>query len=289
MKNTSALCLAFLFVFLISCKEEADKITAQQSAAVTDQSVAEAYFNDASDLSIAAYSSPDQSSLSGRAGGRTIEILVSGDTRFNGATVTLVTSGTLTAPAGTITIDFGTGKTDPAGTIRKGKIFITYSGYRFVPASATTMTFDGFEVNGVKITGTRKITTSVVTPSTSILFIVKDEDGKATFTDGTFITRQSDHTRKWILPTATNKGEVEVEGTVSGSTRDSKSYNLLITRKVIFKVECSLNKIYAPAEGEATLTVDNLPIQINYGAVGAVCDNKATITIAGSTQEITIN
>jgi len=288
MKKISAFFLAGMFVFLVSCKEEADKITAQQSTAVTDQSVTEAYFNDASDLSTAAYNSPDASSLGGRTSGRTIEILISGDTRFNGATVILVTSGTLTAPAGTITIDFGTGKTDPAGTTRKGKILIAYVGFRFIPTSYTIMTFENYEVNEVKITGIRKITTTTRT-NASILFTVEDTDGKAIFSDGTFVTRASNHTRKWILPTATDKGEVEVEGTVSGTTRDSKSYNLLVTRKLIFKVECSLNKIYAPTEGEATLTVDSLPIQINYGAAGAACDNTATMTIAGTTQEITVN
>ncbi|HEY5823831.1 MAG TPA: hypothetical protein VIT44_05690 [Cyclobacteriaceae bacterium] len=288
MKKINALFLAFMYIFLLSCKEEGDKISEQQSAAVTDQSVAEAYFNDASDISTAAYNSPDQSSLGGRTGGRTIEIVVSGDTRFNGATVTLVTTGTLAAPAGNIVIDFGTGKTDPAGTTRKGKILVAYSGFRFLPASYTTITFDGYEVNGVKIAGSRKITTTSFTNS-NILFAVVDTDGKATFSDGTFVTRQSNHTRRWIFPTTSNKGEVEVEGTVSGTTRDSKSYNLLVTRKLIFKVECSLAKIYAPAEGEATLTVDNLPIQINYGAVGTACDNKATITFAGTTQEITVN
>jgi len=281
-------CLAGL-VFLGSCKDD-EKISSQESSAVQDQATADAYFNDASDLSTSAYNSPSQSNLSGRAasGGKLVVFTVTGDTRFNGAVLTLEATGTISVPQGTISIDFGTGTTDPSGVVRKGKILVAYSGYRFVAGSYFVVTFDGYEINGIKVDGKRTVTTTSVT-STSITFAVKDENGKVIFTDGTFVTRVSDHTRKWIIPTSTVKGQWVVEGTASGSTRDSKSYSLLITTPLLFKVECALNKIFIPSEGEATLTVDGTVIQLNYGVAGAACDKVITVNVNGITQNVVVN
>ena len=76
--------LAGVFVFAISCKEEENKITSQQSSSVQDASTADAYFNDAGDVSTSAYSSPDASKLSGRSstGGKLVlNFTVDSDTR----------------------------------------------------------------------------------------------------------------------------------------------------------------------------------------------------------------
>jgi hypothetical protein len=279
-----------IFVVLFSCKDEDTKISTQHSTAVQDESVTDAYFNDASDMSTSALAQPSGSDISGGRGKGVIEFTVTGDTRFNGSTVRLQTAANSTVlnPRGTITIDFGTGKTDPSGTIRKGKIIITYAGLRFIPGSNFIVTFDGYFVNGMKVEGTRTVTTASVT-NTSITFTVKDENGKATFMDGTFITRVSNHTRRWVRGTTLDKNQWEIEGTASGTTRDSKSYQVVISRALVVKVQCALNKIFIPSEGEAVLTVDNLPITLNYGVSGAACDHVITVTIAGITQDVTVN
>lgn len=288
-KIISLVCLVGVIV-LHSCNDDEDtRISTQQSSAVQDESTADAYFNDASDLSTTAYNSPTQSNLSGRTASEgKLVFTVTGDTRFNGATLTLDATGNLSLPQGTITIDFGTGVTGPGGTIRKGKILVAYSGYRFVTGSSYSITFDGYEVNGVKVQGKRTITTAAVTTA-SISFTVKDEDGKVTFSDGTFITRTSDHTRRWVFPTATAKSQWVVEGAASGITRDSKNYTLLISSGLVFKAECALNNIYIASEGEALLTVDGTAIKITYGAAGAACDKVVTIAVGSIVQDVTVN
>ena len=83
-------------------------------------------------------------------------------------------------------------------------------------------------------------------------------------------------------------GQWQVEGVASGTTRDGKTYAFATSRALVFKVQCALSKIFIASEGEGVLTVDNLPITLNYGAEGAACDNVITATIAGSSSDITI-
>ncbi|PZR37672.1 MAG: hypothetical protein DI538_11845 [Azospira oryzae] len=287
-KIISVLCL--IGIFAVSCKDDDQNISSDQKTAVQDQATADAYFNDASDLSTSAYNSPSDSNLGGRAasGGKLV-FTVTNDTRFNGATLTLDASGTIAAPKGTISIDFGAGTTDPSGTLRKGKIMVAYTGYRFVPGSSLVITFDGYEVNGIKVEGQRTVITSSVVANTSITFAVKDENGKLVYTDGTFVTRTSDHTRTWILPTATAKGQWQVQGNASGVTRDLRAYTVAITTPLIYKAECALQKIFIPSEGEATLTVGSTVFQLNYGDQGVSCDKTVTVNVGGITTDVTVN
>ena len=286
--------IAVLGILLSSCKEE-DKVSGQQTSAVQDQATADAYFSDAGDMSTSAYNFPSQENLSkGRisSGGKfTLTFTIINDTRFNGAVLTLEASGTTVVPQGIITIDFGAGQTDPTGTVRKGKILVAYSGYRFTKDAYSITTFDGYSVNGVKVEGKRTITTTqtFTLSSTFIPFVVKDENGKVTFTDGSFITRSADHPCKWVLPTTTSKGQWIIEGNASGVSRDSKSYSFVITTPLLFKVECASTSGSIPSEGEATLTVDKVPIQLNYGSAGAACDKVIKINVAGITQDVTVN
>jgi hypothetical protein len=281
-------CLAFV-VILASCVEEDEKITSEQTDAVADQSVTEAYFNDAGDLSTAAYSAPSNSDISGRtSSGRSVTISVSGDTRFNGATITLETpaNNNVLNPQGTITIDFGTGQTDPKGITRKGKVVITYKGLRFLPQSIMELTFNGYEVNGIKVEGKRTVTTTAL-DNTGITFAVKDVGAKVTFADGTFVTREATLSHKWQFGDTLSKNQWLVEGTANGQTREKKTYLFTIQKTLVFKVECALNKYFLPAQGEILLTVDTQAIKVDYGA--GDCDDKVMLTVNGISQEITVN
>lgn len=274
---------------LSSCVEDEKKITAEESKAVEDQSVTEAYFNDAGDFSTAAYSAPSNSDISGRtAAGKTITITVTGDTRFNGAIVTLETPtpNNVLNPQGTITIDFGTGQADPKGVLRKGKVIIAYQGLRFLPQSVMSITFNAYEVNGIKVAGKRTVTTTAL-DNTGITFSVKDENGKVTFTDGTFVTREATLTHKWQFGNTAATNQWIVNGSATGLTRENKTYLFTIEEPLIFKVECALNKYFLPAQGVVLLTVDTQAIEVNYGS--GTCDDKLTLSANGFSQEITVD
>jgi len=281
---------AGILLFAISCKDDDNgvKISAEQSAAVQDASTSDAYFNDASDMSTTAVAKPENDQFSGGRTNGVISLTITGDTRFTGAQVTLVSSGNVITPQGTIVIDFGTGQTDGAGTVRKGIINIVYHGWRFVKDSYYVISFANYSINGVKVEGVRTVTTTTVSAS-SVTFNVNDAGGKLTFTDGTTATRESVHTRTWAKGTTSLTGQWQVEGTAGGTTRDGKTYVFVTSRALVFKVQCTLSKIYIASEGEGVFTVDNIPVTLNYGATGAACDNVVTVTIAGSSQDITIN
>lgn len=281
-----------LVLFSTSCKDdEVESLVSQeQNEAITDQSVTEAYFNEAGDLSTQAFNTPTSNEI---AGGRTNgTITVEGDTRFNGAIVTLTTtSNEPLNPEGTITIDFGNGQTDPQGVIRKGIIIVNYQGLRFVPGSKTITTFDGYEVDGVGIEGTRTITTSAfrTTPAISVSFLVKDVDGKAIFPDQTTITRNATHTHTITFGGTPGTTTWKVEGQANGKTRTEVEYIFLIERPLIFKTECAFKGFTMPSEGEALFTIGNFPVGLNYGDEGAACDNVVTVAINDLKQNITVN
>lgn len=276
-----------------SCKDdEVNLVSQEQNAAISDQSVTEAYFNEAGDLTIQAFNAPtsDEIASGGRSKGA-VTLTIEGDTRFNGAIVTLLTTAENEPlnPEGIITVDFGAGQTDPRGTVRKGVIIINYQGLRFVPGSKTITTFDDYHVNGVKIEGTRTITTSTfsASPNLTISFIVKDNDGKATFSDQTTITRNATHTITFV--NTSNGITWTIEGQANGEARRGESYVFLIERPLIFKSSCALSGFSLPSEGEALFTVDSFPVGLNYGDEGAACDNILTVTINDVTQNITVN
>jgi len=290
-RKITSIVAAGILLFAISCKDDDNglKVSATQSAAVQDASASDAYFNDASDMSTTAVAQPENDQFSGGRSNGVISLAISGDTRFTGAEVILVTSPNSTAlvPEGVITIDFQTGQTDAAGTIRKGIINIAYHGWRFVKDSYYVISFVDYSINGIKIEGVRKVTTTSVSAS-GVAFNVVDAGGRLTFTDGTTATRESTHTRTWVKGTTALSGQWQVEGAAGGTTRDGKTYAFVTSRALVFKMQCALSKIYIASEGEGILTVDNIPITLNYGASGAACDNVVTVSIAGSSSDVTV-
>jgi hypothetical protein len=287
--NLLYLLVALVAIGFNACKDDDEKISSEQTAAANDQAVAEAQFNDANDLSTAAFAVPSGADMAGRiSNGKMVTLTVAGDTRFTGATVTLETpaNNSIVNPQGTITIDFGTGQTDSRGTTRKGKIIIAYKGYRWVPTSTMELTFNNYFVNDIKVEGKRTVTTTSVN-NTGITFGVKDVDGKVTFTDGKSITRAATVTHKWQFGATIAANQWIVEGVANGKTRDDKTYTVTISKPLVFKVECALSKNYLPAEGEILLTVGVVPIKINYGT--GTCDDLVTVTVNGITQEITVS
>lgn len=293
MRKVVSLIWVVILLNFTGCKDDAvNIINEEQTDAINDQSLTEAYFNEAGDLSTMAFNTPTSDQIkSGRTNG-TITLVVDGDTRFNGATVTLVTESNNDplAPRGTITIDFGAGQTDPRGVVRKGKIIINYQGLRFVKESSTTTTFEEYYVNDVKIEGKRKITTTEFTlsPSISGTFNVVDTGGKAIFPDQTFISRSAIHTHTITLGSTIGATTWKVEGSASGITRAGYDYVSLVTRPLIFRTECAFQGFQLPAEGELLFTVRATPITLNFGDEGAQCNNVLSVAFNNQSQNITV-
>lgn len=186
----------------------------------------------------------------------------------------------------TIVIDYGDGCEGPNGRIRSGKILISYSDRRYVPGATRVVTFDGFSVDSVAIEGTRTVTNVSESTVDNPSFRIVTVDGKLTFTDGTFITRNADHTRTWYREELRMDDYAIVIGTASGVNRDGLNYSAVITNALVFKRACRAMGILIPVEGLKTFTLGDQISVIDYG--DGSCDSEVTITRNGETSTQTL-
>lgn len=186
-----------------------------------------------------------------------------------------------------ITIDFGTGCTSPNGVIRKGKAILTYTGSNFLfPGTSITTTFEGYEVNGLKVAGTRTITNGGIDLLNSkVTLNVKVENGKITWADNTFVTYTSSQSRVVSLKEAGY--EATVTGTASGKSREGIDYTATIKTPLLFKEECVKTGVLVPGQGLIEFSYRSILVGVNYGF--GTCDKTVEITYPGGTKEITLD
>ena len=211
------------------------------------------------------------------------------DIRFSCATITFLfaDNNSTTTPHGFITIDFGDGCTDAKGNVRKGKIIVEFTGKRFLPDSRIITTFQDYFINGVKIEGVRTVTNVTGSVEENPKFLIKVDNGKATWEDGTFVTREVNRTREWIRANNPLEDKWIVEGTAAGTNRNGKTYQVEITKALVYKRECAISaKVFIAVEGTKVLSIDNKVITIDYGT--GECDRVVTITINGQSKDVTV-
>ncbi len=186
----------------------------------------------------------------------------------------------------TIVIDFGDGCVSPKGVSRKGKIILKYSGNLLIPGSNIVSTFDGYEVNGFKVEGTRTLTNiGLDIFSSTITVAVKIENGKITWPEGGFVTLNSNEVR---VVTLGNTGyEASISGTASGNGRDGSSYTATIIEELELTQSCIESGVYIPISGLIEFNYKGVKMTLDYGT--GACDKTATITYPGGVKEITFD
>lgn len=186
-----------------------------------------------------------------------------------------------------ITVDFAGGCTSPNGTIRKGKIILSYTGTNFLfPGTSIITTFEGYEVDGLKVAGTRTITNSGIDLLTrKVTLNVKIENGKVTWPDNKFVTYTSTQTR--IVTLGTAGYEVSATGTGSGKSKEGFDYTAIVKTPLIIKEDCARTGILVPSTGVVDFTYRGILVNVNYGP--GTCDKVLVITHPGGTKEITLD
>ncbi len=176
----------------------------------------------------------------------------------------------------TIIIDYGDGCEDRRGRIRKGIIIITYTDNKLVPGAVQTITFNEFYVDGKKIEGIRtreNISTSFDDP---LKYKITLTNGKITWEDGTFATREAEWIRTRIRTANPINDQIIKEGHASGVTRRGKDYSVEITKPIVWKRGClPALRVFIPVEGIKVRIVGDVTITIDYG--DGECDNEFTI------------
>jgi hypothetical protein len=184
----------------------------------------------------------------------------------------------------TITINYGTGCSGFNGSTRSGKIIITVTNKRSVVGAIRTVTFDNYFFNGIRVEGTKVLTTLPLSNNQNPVLSVKLTGGKLTLTDGKTIERSFDHKKEWTAGWNTPKNiwddEWLVTGTATGKNINGIAYTNTIltalhwTRACEFLVSGSIKFERTGVE----------PIVLDYGT--GTCDAKATVQRGDNTKEI---
>lgn len=245
--------------------------------AIELDAIAAADFDEIDDISESAMGYSD-GSIGGRTDGRGL------DERASCATVTH------DKDAQTITIDFGDGCTGPYGTTRSGVIFITYTGPRFIPGSTWTITFQEFYVNERHIEGIRFVENVSASIDDNPTFHIILTDGKVTWPDGTFATREVDRYRVWVKAEDPALDEMHIlEGSVaSGINKEGITYSSNVLADLIFKKECrGSNSARIPVQGIKEIVIGDATRLIDFG--DGECDSIVLITANGETREVDLS
>jgi hypothetical protein len=186
----------------------------------------------------------------------------------------------------TITIDFGTSCISTNGTVRKGIVLLTYTGKIAFPGAKVTTTFQGYEVDGLKVEGTRTLLNKGVNLETNTINLeVLIQNGKITWPDNTFMTLTSNQERS--LKLSAQGYEASIKGTVSGMSREIMSYTGATTDPLVYTKSCIDSGVTTPNSGILVINYNGIDLSINYGS--GTCDKKATITYPGGSNEVTLD
>lgn len=141
-----------------------------------------------------------------------------------------------------ITIDFGDGCTIVVNgdTItRSGQILITLTDRCFVAGAQRIVTFNNFYYNGTRIEGTRTITNLGLNEQNRREMRIMLQDGKLTFGDGKWMTRNANHVRAWAhYPDAVLMDSLFITGSAYGINVLGESYEREIIEPIV-KIRCA--------------------------------------------------
>jgi hypothetical protein len=185
----------------------------------------------------------------------------------------------------TVTINYGTGCSGYYGSTRSGKIIIVVTNKRSVVGATRTVTFDNYYFNGIKMEGTKVLTTMAPNGQNPV-FSVTLTGGKLTLPNGKTIehafTRQREWTAGWNTPKNIWDDEYLITGTATGKGVNGNSYTNTIltplhwTRACEFIVSGSIKFERTGVE----------PMVLDYGT--GACDAFATVTRGDQTKQITL-
>lgn len=195
----------------------------------------------------------------------------------------------------TVTLDFGSGCFSHSH-LRSGKIKTVYTGPLREAGSSATTTFDNFKIDSVKVEGTHKITntTNTTSGSNQRQFKIEITNAKLTRPNGDYAEWTATRTQTQTEGNGTTSPTddiLSVQGSAHGKVKRSNlivTWNSEVTEPLIKKYTCrwiSKGKVRTVREGLPS----NTPwvALLDYGT--GTCDNQATLTINGNTQQITLH
>jgi hypothetical protein len=188
----------------------------------------------------------------------------------------------------TVSIDFGpVNCAGPDGVLRRGVITAVFSGRYRDSLSTITITPNNFYRNDIRVLGTQVLTNQGRINGV-LTYSVSDQNCSLVFPDTKTISWDSNRSRRWINGESTpgdfSDDSYEISGTASGRGTKGNTFtaNTVSGAPLLVSMNCRYIK-----SGKLILKPANLlDREIDFGS--GACDDKATVTIAGKTYEITL-
>jgi hypothetical protein len=247
--------IPFLILALVACKKEKDTEPQDRDyTSAVDNNLAEIFFSDALKQSDAAAKSN--------------ELPCSANVTID-----------LAASPRTMLIDFGTTNCIGSdGWLRRGKLFVTFTGPYGEPGTLITIVPQDYFVNDHGLQG-QKTVTNMGTNGQGQTFFTIVVTGTVTAPDGSWTsTHSAQRVRTWVEGEGTVNPFDDVyliSGNGNGVNRKGIPYSLLITTPLRAKVGC-----HWITAGVLQITPGNLAVRtVDFG--NGACDNQVTVTVNG--------
>ena len=186
-----------------------------------------------------------------------------------------------------VTFDFGDGCEGPHGHELSGKIVVKQSAPMGEPGAIRTVYHDDFSIDGVIISGTRRVENVSAGEETGLVFI-RTIDITLTFPNGMTANRSGEQTITQVegMETDVRFDDVfEITGQVTGTTRNGNTYTSIITEPLIRRLNCRW-LTDGVVEHELTTSTEVLTRTIDFGYPNdGECDNLALVTLPDGTEK----
>ena len=182
-----------------------------------------------------------------------------------------------------IVIDYGTGCTDPMGHVKKGKIVIDLSDTITAAGAVQTITFQNFYIDSMQIEYAASLK-NLGQDSTGHWVIEKKSD-KTVTKNGEKVVESNTESDEWVSGFGTTDKSDDVfyeSGSGSITVNDTAKFTRTITKPLLIDRSCEFI-----TSGTVVLTRNSSTVTIDYG--DGTCDNKATVTTNGTTEEIELH
>lgn len=241
------------------------------------------------DQSLASTTVNDMTSIADEAGvGRSVTSFRTSDNNAVLSSCATLTFDTLAA-AKTITVNFGTTNCQGNdGRDRRGVVIISFSGKYRDSLTVITVTPQNYFVNDNQVTGSKTITNLGHNAAHHLVYQINANVQIIKANNSGTIGWQSNRNREWTAGESTLTwldDMYSVTGSASGTTSNGNSFQSNITSPLIrnMAIGCRRNFTAGILEhtpsGKATRYID-------FGT--GACDNQATVTINGTTYNITL-
>lgn len=182
-----------------------------------------------------------------------------------------------------ITIDYGTGCTDHRGHVKKGKIIIALSDTITNAGAVQTITYQDFYIDSMQVIYSASLKN--LGQNASGHWVIEKKSDKTFTKNGEKVVESSTESDEWVSGFGTTDKSDDVfyeSGSGSITVNDTAKFSRSITKPLTIDRSCEFI-----TSGTVVLTRNGSTVTIDYG--DGTCDNKATITTDGTTEEIELH